>query len=169
MRSSKRWLATFAAGGLLAFTTTMAWLWPAETHADDPAAQLAQQRAFAPSEAKIDGLLASSKLVEDPKHKGRWFVEVEVQNDTGEARSAEVEAVLTEVDFQPMARVMPMPRAVWHERAEVSVGSGERAVRRFPIPAEVCRRIGTNAGKKDGPMAARTRFDARVRPVHGAS
>ena len=169
MRPSKLWLATFAAGGLLAFTTTTALLWPAETNADDLAADLAQQRAFAPPQTKIDGLVASTDLVEDPKHKGKWLVELEVRNDTGEARTAEVEALLTEVEFQPMARVMPMPKAVWHQRAAISVGSGERSVRRFPVPVNICQRIGATVGKKDGPMAAQTEFEARVRPVHGAS
>jgi hypothetical protein len=167
MRGTMRWVATFAGTGLLTCAATLAVFWPTTTQADDPVAQLAQHGSIAAAQTKVDGMLASSKLVADPKRPGRWLVEVEVRNDTDVARSGKIEAVLTEVDYQPMARVMPMPRSVWSQPENITVGSHERIVRRLPLPDGLCKQIAASKVGSDKAMAPRKQFNAAVRAIAG--
>lgn len=167
MRGAKPWMATFVGTGVLTFAATLAMCWPTTTQADDPVAQLVAHGTVAAAQTKVGEMLASSKLVPDPRRPGRWLVEVEVRNDTDRAQSGKIEAVLTEVDYQPMARVMPMPRSVWTHPESVTVGSHERVVRRLPLPDGLSKQIAASKAASDKPMAARKQFSAAVRSVGG--
>lgn len=160
---SLQWITGSA---VLSCASVLALVWPAETHADDPAALVTGQAAIARNTTKIGPLLASSRLIADDKHPGSWLVEVQVRNPGKTAASAEVEAFLSAVDYNPMARIAPMPQVVWSQKQVVQVGAGETSVARLALPAKLSaaiRKDSAGSNKENGPSAARTQYVAGVK------
>jgi uncharacterized RDD family membrane protein YckC len=158
-------LSWVTGSAVLSCASVLALVWPTPTHADDPAALVAGQAAVARNTTKIGTLLASSRLVADDVHPGCWLIEVEVRNPGTTPERPEVEAFLSAVDYNPMARIAPMPQVVWSQKQRIQVGAGETAVVRLALPSRLSaaiRKDAAGSSKEDGPKA-RTQYVAGVK------
>jgi hypothetical protein len=110
--------------------------WPSDTHADD-AESAAAEPDVGVDTTKMGALQATTRLVQDDKVKGKWYVEVKVHNTSGEGREAlEVAETLEKTVFQPMmARGGPVPSKVWQAKDKVEVLPNETVTVRHALPA----------------------------------
>jgi hypothetical protein len=116
--------------------------YPATGQADGPEAALAQQEAIPADATKIGALLAYASLVQDEQVRGRWYLELKVQNTTKEgAESAEIEACLEKTVFNMMARGAPPPTVAWTVKEKVEVGPGKVATRRIRLPGKLAWQV----------------------------
>ncbi len=165
MRRVASTLGVFLASAVLSFCAVMMFGWPADTWADD-----AEPAPVAAGTTKIGPLLAASRLVQDDRVKGKWYIELSVSNTTGErAETADLEACLERQVFNPMARGPAPASIVWSDRQAVTVPAGQTIVVRRAIPAALAAQV-TKArasqaapSKGNGMPAAVTSFTTVVR------
>jgi hypothetical protein len=139
---SKKVVVVFGVAAI-SFAATLAVLWPRETQADDEEAAIAQDDDV-DAETTVAGKLAmKSRLVEDERVKGRWYLEMQIKNnDPLDEQEAEVEGQVLAFDLRSeMSRSMPMPKAVFKCTEQVRVAAGETVVRRQALPAALAKKV----------------------------
>lgn len=139
---SERVTMVFGAAAI-SFAATLSVLWPTETQADDEEAAIAQDDDVDAETTKAGKLSMKSRLVEDEKVKGRWYLEMQIKNnDPLDEQEAEVEGRVMAFDMRSeMSRSAPMPRAVFKCKEQVRVAAGETVVRRQLLPAALAKKV----------------------------
>jgi hypothetical protein len=110
--------------------------WPTETQADGVQSAAAQDDIGADT-TKIGSLEATTRLVQDEKVKGKWYLEISVQNTSGEGRAtAEINEQVQKMVYSPaMGRSGPVPTVAYKVQEKVDVLPKETATVRHPLPA----------------------------------
>jgi hypothetical protein len=128
--------------------TIVVGAWPSSTHADDPASEVEGQQDIGTDTTVIGTLRATSRLVADAKAKGKWWLEVSVENTGTEGvETAELEEQLQKATYnQSMGRGGPIPTVAWKVKDTVSVGAKQTVVRRHAVPGWLAWQI-TNSVK----------------------
>jgi hypothetical protein len=121
---------------MVSCAAVLACAWPTDTHADDAESAAAEPDIGADT-TKMGALQATTRLVQDDKVKGKWYVEVKVHNTgTQEREAIEVSESLEKTVFQPMmARGGPVPSKVWQAKDKLEVLPKETVVVRHALPA----------------------------------
>jgi hypothetical protein len=134
----------------MTFAASLSVLWPRETQADDEATEVAADDDFDPETTKAGKLAMKSRLVEDERVKGRWYLEMEIQNnDPLDRQAAEVEGQVMAFDLRSeMSRSAPMPRVLFKCNDEVQVAAGETVIRRHVLPAALAKKLAATQGKR---------------------
>ena len=142
MNGLSKQLAVVLGAAAISFSASLSVLWPSETQADDEETAMIDDDVDA--ETTKDGRLAlKSRLVPDERVKGRWYLEMEIQNnDPIDRRLAELECNVLAFDYRSeMARSMPAPKVVFKCHDMVEVGAGEKVIRRHALPAALAQKI----------------------------
>jgi hypothetical protein len=145
----------------------LACAWPSRTEADDFDGRIED---IGSNTTKVGNIQATSRLVEDPKVKGKWFLEISARNTSATAvETAEIEEQVLKESFQSMmARSGPIPTVAYKVREKVQVLPNETAVVRHPLPAWLGSQIAAahaapKTNKNGEPIAvARATFMTRV-------
>jgi hypothetical protein len=114
---------------------TLAVAWPTDTHADG-VESLAEAEDIGADTTKVGALLATTRLVQDEKAKGKWYLEIKVENTSDEGRqTAELNEEVLKMVFTPsMGRSGPIPTVAYKVHDKVEVLPNETAVVRHPLP-----------------------------------
>jgi hypothetical protein len=146
-----RTTATFLGCAALGLTVTLAALAPRATFADGPVAKV----ALSARGTKLGPVVLEGKLVEDATAKNGWVVLVHAENRGDKAAEVAVATEVTRTVSSPMARVMPMPQAIWTETETLALKAHESVDRRYEVPADAAAKLTADAqAAKD--RAART-------------
>lgn len=110
--------------------------WPTDTQADDVQSAAAQEDIGADT-TKIGAMNATTRLVQDTKTKGKWYIEVKVENTSSEGRqTAEINEEVQKVVYTAsMGRSGPIPTVAYKVHEKVDVLPNETAIVRHPLPA----------------------------------
>jgi len=165
-------VARIAAVAAVTCACVLACAWPTRTEADDFDGR---QADIGSNTTKIGHIQATSRLVEDSKVKGKWYLEIQAKNTSSETQTAEIEEqILKESMASMMARSGPIPAVAWKVREKVQVLPNETAVVRHPLPAWLAQQVAASVAapktNKNGEvvLASRTSFmttiDQRVSP-----
>ena len=119
----------------LTCATVVISAWPTETHADDVQSAAADEDIGADT-TRIGALNATTRLVQDSKVKGKWYIEVTVENTSSEGRqTAELNEEIQRMVFTPsMGRSGPVPTVAYKLHEKVEVLAKETATMRHPLP-----------------------------------
>lgn len=166
MRRFASKLALFVVSAAVSFASVLLVAWPVDTWADDaPAASVGADAT------KMGALIVTSRLVEDARAKGTWYVEAAVTNTSHERdETADFETCLEQQVSNPMARVPSMPTVVWRERQSVTVPPGQTVMVRRPVPALLAAKIAraqARPTRADSVPSAVTSFRATVQRSAG--
>lgn len=136
-----RSLVTFLGCAALGAAVTLALLSPRPTFADGPKPTV----ELTAEGTRIGAVVLEGKLVQDPKAKTGWVVLVHAENKTNEPTRVAIATEVTRTVSAPMARVMPMPQAVWTEKETLALGALERIERRYELPAAAAAKLTADA------------------------
>lgn len=114
----------------------LACAWPTTTQADDAETQVAQEEDIGVDTTKLGELQAKSRLVEDDKIKGKWYVELKVENKSDEALAAvQVEESVQKASWAAsMGRSGPIPTVAWKMNKKVELAAKETKTVRQELP-----------------------------------
>jgi hypothetical protein len=165
-------LARTAAVAAVTCACVLACAWPTRTEADDFDGRPAD---IGSNTTKVGQIQATSRLVEDSRVKGKWYMEIQAKNLSAETQTAELdEQVLKESMAAMMSRSGPIPTVAWKVHEKVQVLPNETAVVRHPLPAWLSQQISASVAahktNKNGEaiIVARASFmtmiDQRVAP-----
>ncbi|MBI5534909.1 MAG: hypothetical protein HY898_19435 [Deltaproteobacteria bacterium] len=140
-------IARIAAVASVTCACVLACAWPTRTEADDFDGRQADIGA---DTTKVGHIQATSRLVEDAKVKGKWYLEIQAKNLSTETQTAELdEQILKESMASMMARSGPIPTVAWKVHEKIQVLPNETAVVRHPLPAWLSQQIAAaNAAPK---------------------
>lgn len=134
--SIRRTLGTVIGTALVTCVVVLAGAWPRYLQADDAETQVAQEEDIGADTTKLGEILAHSRLVEDTAVKGKWYVEVKVQNTSGEAGgTVDIEESVQKATYTAsMGRSGPIPTVAWKTHQKVEVGAKETKTVRQELP-----------------------------------
>jgi hypothetical protein len=151
-----RTTATFLGFAALGAATSLAALLPRDTFADDPVAEV----TLTAKGTRIGAVVLEGKLVEDPTAKGGWVVLVHAVNSGSAPARVAVATEVTRTVSSPMARVMPMPQAIWSEKETLALAPRQAVDRRYEVPADAAAKLTADA-KADRERAAKAKPGAK--------
>lgn len=113
----------------------LAGAWPTNTQADDAETQVAQEDIGVDT-TKLGDVQAKSRLVEDEKVKGKWYVELKVENKSDEALAAvQIEESVQKASWaSSMGRSGPIPTVAWKMNKKVELAAKETKTVRQELP-----------------------------------
>jgi hypothetical protein len=129
-------LKTVLAAAMITCGAVLMATWPTDTQADDVQSAAAQDNIGVDT-TKVGALNATTRLVQDSKVKGKWYMEIKVENTSSEGRqTAEInEEVQKMVYTASMGRSGPIPTVAYKVHEKVDVLPNETATVRHPLPA----------------------------------
>ena len=136
-------IRTTLAMAVMTCAAVLACAWPTYTQADEPGAAAEDIGA---DTTKIGSLQATTRLVQDEKVKGKWYMEIKVENTSSEGRAtAEVDELVQKTVYTPaMGRSGPVPTLAYKVHEKVDVLPNETAVVRHPLPGWLGMQIGAS-------------------------
>lgn len=134
--ASLKTLGTVLGVGVVTCAAALAGAWPTTTQADDVETQVAQEQDIGVDTTKLGEMMAKSRLVEDDKVKGKWYVELKVQNTSKEELAAvEIDETVQKASWAAsMGRSGPIPTMAWKTHQKVQVPAGETKTVRQELP-----------------------------------
>jgi hypothetical protein len=119
--------------------------WPGYTQADGVQSAAAADDIGADT-TKVGALQATTRLVQDEKVKGKWYMEIKVENTSSEGRAtAEIDELVQKTVYTPaMGRSGPVPTLAYKVHEKVDVLPNETAVVRHPLPGWLGMQIGAS-------------------------
>jgi hypothetical protein len=161
MKASPSTLATFLGCAALGAAVTLTLLAPGDTYADGPtpAVQLTAEGT------RIGNVVLEGKLVPDAKAKNGWGVLVRAENKGNEPTRVAIATEVTRTVSAPMARVMPMPQAVWSEKETLALAAHQKVERRYEVSEAAAAKLTADARAAEAlRKAAQQTADKHVRP-----